>query len=331
MVIVDPLSTGGRLAAMAASRGYEVVRLMSQAFPEELLAMLPAGCEQLQYAATLQYCEEDPARTVAQLRALPYHILGVLIGCESGVECFDVITEALGGFPTNGVERSLMRRDKYPMGEAVRAAGLRAVKQQLCTSWQEAELFVQQELGVRDEDDGNWCVLKPCKSAGTDGVFMCKSLAESRQRFGEIFGHCNVFGERNASVLVQELMKGVEFVVDSVSVEGVHKCTAIWVYDKRPCNDAQFVYYGIKLYQTADGGREDALVRYVFAVLDALGVRHGPSHAEVMWLEKEDEPCLVEVGCRPHGGEGTFVDMVTPTIGYSKLDVMLDAIDKPYR
>lgn len=25
---------------------------------------------------------------------------------------------------------------------------------------------------------------------------------------------------------------------------------------------------------------------------------HGPSHAEVMWLENEDAPCLVEIGCR---------------------------------
>jgi hypothetical protein len=31
---------------------------------------------------------------------------------------------------------------------------------------------------------------------------------------------------------------------------------------------------------------------------DALGVVHGPSHAEVMWLRHEDAPCLVEVGCR---------------------------------
>ena len=66
-------------------------------------------------------------------------------------------------------------------------------------------------------------------------------------------------------------------------------------------------------------------------MLDALAVRHGPSHAEVMWLDGEDAPCLVEVGCRPHGGEGTFVDMVEPTIGYSKLSVMLDAVEKPYR
>ena len=116
-----------------------------------------------------------------------------------------------------------------------------------------------------------------------------------------------------------------------MSHESEHKCVAIWEYDKQPANGAQFVYYGMRLYQSDGGAREDALVRYVFSVLDALFVRHGPSHAEVMWLAGEQAPCLVEVGCRPHGGEGTFHDLVETPIGYSKLSVMLDAIEKPYR
>lgn len=28
-----------------------------------------------------------------------------------------------------------------------------------------------------------------------------------------------------------------------------------------------------------------------------------------MWLDEEDQPCLVEVGARPHGGEGTFTEL----------------------
>ena len=71
------------------------------------------------------------------------------------------------------------------------------------------------------------------------------------------------------------------------------------------------------LYQSEDGAREEGLVSYTHQVLDALGCRHGPSHAEVMWLDGEDAPCLVEVGCRPHGGEGTFVDLVNQILGFS--------------
>lgn len=46
---------------------------------------------------------------------------------------------------------------------------------------------------------------------------------------------------------------------------------------------------------------EKRLAEYTFGCLDALGIRNGPSHAEVMWLDDENAPCLVEVGARPHG------------------------------
>ncbi|CAK0817426.1 unnamed protein product [Prorocentrum cordatum] len=236
------------------------------------------------------------------------------------------------GFPTNGAASSPARRDKYLMGECVRRAGLRAVKQQECRVWRgDAANFVS-ELGVREDDPaGPWCVLKPTKSAGTDGVFISKTVKDARECFDKILGAANVFGESNQTVLVQEFLKGTEYVIDSVSLEGQHKCVAIWEYDKRPCNGAQFVYFGMRLYQSADGARERTMVDYVHKVIDALGVRHGPTHAEVMWLDGEGAPCLVEVGCRPHGGEGTFVDLVEPVIGYSKISVMLDAFDKAYR
>ncbi|KAJ8599403.1 hypothetical protein CTAYLR_009705 [Chrysophaeum taylorii] len=322
IVIVDPLSSGALLAAMAAERGLGLVRVLSKAFPEEFMRIVPTGCSgTLEWLATLEFDDQSPEATARAISDLEFaHVAGVAVGCESGVECYDMLTELLEGFPSNGSAQSLTRRDKYPMGEAVRAAGLRACEQKLCATWDQAETFI----------DG-WCVLKPCKSAGTDGVYIAKNHEEARRRFNQILGQENIFGETNDAVLVQEFLRGTEFVVDSVSIEGVHKCTAIWVYDKRPCNGAQFVYHSMSLFQTPSGEREEKLVAYVHAVLDALGVRYGPSHAEVMW--QHDGPCLVEVGCRPHGGEGTFVGMIEKVIGkgFDQLSVMLDAIEKPYR
>ena len=226
VVIVDPLSTGATLAAMAADRGFLIVRVLSQAFPDEIASCLPDGLT-LHWHASLEYDAENPSRTVEALRSLDAHVLGVLVGCESGVECHDALTSALRGHPSNGPERSLARRDKHPMGECVRNAGLRAVRQELCGKWDAARVFCE-ALGVNDTESSAWCVLKPCKSAGTDGVYIAKSLQECQQRFSEILGTETVFGESNDAVLVQEFMKGTEYVVDHVSVEGVHKCVAIW-------------------------------------------------------------------------------------------------------
>lgn len=73
------------------------------------------------------------------------------------------------------------------------------------------------------------------------------------------------------------------------------------------------------------------MANYIFKVLDALGVKHGPCHSEVMWLDHEQAPCLVETGARPHGGEGTFVQIANPCNGYNQLGVMVDAIEDPRR
>jgi hypothetical protein len=69
-------------------------------------------------------------QTIASLRALPFELLAVIAGTETGVELGDRLSHRLG-LRTNGEELSTARRNKFLMGEAVRAAGLRAVKQKV--------------------------------------------------------------------------------------------------------------------------------------------------------------------------------------------------------
>ena len=135
-----------------------------------------------------------------------------------------------------------------------------------------------------------------------------------------ISGKRNGLGLINDGALVQEFLAGKEYVVDKVSMDGEHKLTAIWQYDKRPCNGANFVYFGMKL-MSAESAMAQALVAYSSQVLDALGIRQGPSHMEVMWIGTPDDgyPCLVEVGSRCHGGEGTWLAVAQECIGYTQV------------
>ena len=54
---------------------------------------------------------------------------------------------------------------------------------------------------------------------------------------------------------------------------------AIWEYDKRSVNGANFVYFGMKLL-SGDTPRAKALIEYGHKVVAALGIVHGPSHME---------------------------------------------------
>ena len=81
-----------------------------------------------------------------------------------------------------------------------------------------------------------------------------------------------------------------------VSRDGVHKVVAIWAYDRRPVNGAGFVCFGQRLLTMQDDIHCEELVAYQKKVVDALGIRNGPTHGEVKWFK--GEPVLVEVGAR---------------------------------
>lgn len=327
IAVVDPISTGAVLAFLAHQRGYKVVAVFSDGIADELKSYVPQWCVDggLSFDATIQDKGDVPA-TLARLRKLEQlDLQAVLVGCESGVELADSLLSGLG-MRCNDLALSHARRDKWQMGEKIRAAGLRAVKQSLLHKWEEVAPFV---ADVRKASGSMKVVLKPTRSAGTDQVYFASSLEEAHDAFDDILGSTNVFGETNDGVLIQEFLAGKEYVVDCVSHKGQHKVMAIWLYDKRRTNGSSFCYYGLRLFQTPDGRLEQRLADYTFSCLDALGIADGPSHAEVMWLDKEDRPCLVEVGARPHGGEGTFVSLTEAPIGYNQLSVSLDLVDDP--
>jgi len=108
-----------------------------------------------------------------------------------------------------------------------------------------------------------------------------------------------------------------------VSVDGVHKTVMIWVYDKRAVNGAAFVYHGM-IPVPSDSEEARVLIPYVRGVLDALQIRNGPTHGEVMMTA--DGPCLVEMNCRAHGGDGTWSPLAKALTGsYSQVDVTVDS------
>merc|ERR1740121_3018203 len=101
----------------------------------------------------------------------------------------------------------------------------------------------------------------------------------------------------------------------------------VWVYDKRPANGGDFVYYGM-LPVEADSEIAQQLIPYVRGVLDALQIKNGPTHGEVMMTPTG--PCLVEMNCRSHGGEGTWTPLASAlTGGYTQVSATLDAFLEP--
>lgn len=216
------------------------------------------------------------------------------------------------------------------------------MKQARCTNIEEMTSFLETLRRPGTGADLK-CVVKPVQSAGTDDVFLCQSMDEAIIAFEKIYGTVNGIGLHNDCVLVQEFLVGKEYVVDKVSRDGVHKLVAIWEYDKRKVNGANFVYFGMRL-KNPNTEMARVMSAYADQVLDAVGIQHGPSHMEVMLNTYTDDngkvvydPCLVEVGARCQGGEGTWLPVSVECVGYNQVTItvdtyldgkMFDSIDK---
>ena len=300
IIVVDPFSTGAHLALAVVEAGYKCGNLLST-WNSPVASLVQEGLVMPEFAITIQHNSEDfddnmaINETVNNIKALPFPIIAVIAGAETGVSLADAVSDRLK-LRSNGEESSLLRRNKYAMGEAIRQAGLRAVKQKLCTSLEEVENFIATL-------DGSTIVLKPVQSAGSDDVFMCENFEEAATAFSRIYLKINGLGMRNDSVLVQEFLSGKEYVIDQVSKDGIHKLCALWEYDKRQVNGAAFVYHGSKLLDPSNSVGQE-LIAYASNVLDALSISHGPSHMECIFTNTG--PCLVEVGSRCQGGNLSF-------------------------
>ena len=91
----------------------------------------------------------------------------------------------------------------------------------------------------------------------------------------------------------------------------------VWVYDKRPTNGGEFVYYNMLPVESSDPVAQ-ILIEYTRGVIDSLDIKHGPTHAEVM-LTSDGTPCLVEMNCRAHGWDGAWAPLERALIGFSQV------------
>jgi len=313
-VVIDPYSTGCCVAQEIQKRGYLLVAVWTTGFSEEMKTHVPARCGRMDYFAEIDQAETlEDTKTRLETATKGHEIFCCFAGGEAGVDFADALSEYLG-LRTNGTEIE-NRRDKYVQQELIRQAGLRAVRQAGGTRFSEVESFLTTESYP--------VVLKPTESAGSDGVKLCHTFRDAQEHFETLMNSQMVNGGDCPSVLCQEFLKGDEYVVDHVSRDGVHKTVMIWVYDKRKANGGDFVYFGMK---PVDPSTEVSkiLINYTRRTLDVLGIKNGPTHSEIMMTS--EGPCLVEVNCRAHGGNGSWAPLASAlTGGYSQVEVTADA------
>jgi hypothetical protein len=258
-------------------------------------------------------------------------IVGIYCESDSGLEDAEKLGVALGLYPKCHDGVSNARRDKYLMNNVVsEVGGLDVVKQKSCCTIEEAEAFaIKLGLGENEHDNGCRVVVKPIRGVASDDVHLCSDLPALRNAFRKIL-NSPIFGSskeaKHEQALVQEFAVGIEYAVDVVCRNGERKVAALWRYDKRAVNGAPFVYFSTELVSISEEGVEHEVCKYVFKALDALGVRWGLSHVEVIVGSTSTgmmQIRLVEVNCRQHNTD--FMPLTNACMGYNALDMVLAA------
>lgn len=278
IALVNPVSTGTELSAAFREEGAPCVHV----YTEDQRAAHAADSS----APRLMH-HGDPERTAQHLSRMG--VRTVVPASEYGVTLADELAELLGS-PHQLPELRAARRDKFLMAEALRAAGLPHARSVTVTD--EAEL--ERVLAGWDHYP---LVVKPLDSAGSDGCTVCPDRSAALTAFREVTGARNLMGATNDRVLVQECLEGTQYIVNTVSLGGRHLLTELYGERIDRIDGAPVLRHAVS--RTEAAGEERALVDYVLACLDTLGVREGAAHTEVMLTARG--PRLVEVNSRIMG------------------------------
>ncbi|MET9856941.1 ATP-grasp domain-containing protein [Streptomyces sp. NPDC006450] len=312
IVMVDAYAAARSLVLEFLKQGCSIVRVQST--PEVPFVYLAAPYVPDDFIADIVH-EGDLAATADAVAA--FSPIAVISGGEVGVELADLLAQRLG-LPGNGTALSAARRDKHVMVETVRAAGLRAARQLRATDADELAAW-HRELGGR-------VVVKPPRSAGSQGVSFCDSPEESVAAFLSLADADDVFSQPNNGAVAQEYLPGAEYMVNTVSRDGRHHLCDVWRTTRVSANGVVDLCDALLLIDSGERVVEP-LREYAFQVLDALGIQHGPAHVEVRMTPSG--PCLVEVGARIAGGG--IPAGASLGIGASQLEWTVDAYLRPER
>jgi hypothetical protein len=191
------------------------------------------------------------------------------------------------GLPGNPPDAAAASRNKLATRRAFKAAGLP-------TPWFQPVPVDRDayELSLYADYPA---VIKPLALSGSRGVMRVDDAAgfiTAFERLRRLLDAADVKGERDAAhqmTMIESFIPGAEFAVEGVLQHGEFRVLAI--FDKPDPLDGPF--FEETIYLTPSRASHDTQERIVAAVRDAiaaLGLRHGPVHAE----------CRVDVG-RPEG------------------------------
>jgi biotin carboxylase len=171
--------------------------------------------------------------------------------------------------------------DKDAMRTWLREKGIDGASAARVEDLDELRDFVQQH--------GLPCIVKPVSSSSSAGVSKITSEADLERAFHRA-------SSSGTGVLVEEFFDGLQFSVEAFSESGEHEVIGVTRKYSDPLN---FVELGHVSPADLSGEERQGIEAYVKQILEAIGVRNGPTHTEVVLTTKG--PRVIETHVRMGG------------------------------
>jgi hypothetical protein len=282
-------------------------------------------------------------------------VTGVVPGCEDGVWLADELCRLLG-LPGNPSDSTASRTSKSAQAATLLAAGVTA-PQTVAARTLTAAFATVDELG------GYPVVAKPDASAGNDGVRIARNSGVLTDAWEQAADRINALGNFNHGLLIQQHLAGRalagalsacpggpgrptwQYTVNTVSAarpDGtpVHYVTDAWL-DRRCELSSGHSVYDLQILLAGDDPVTELIGRYALTVLDALKIRGGAAHLELMLVPATEPdrfsvrdgrggwltPMPIEAGARLGG-------MISPSamraaLGASQVTILAESLAAP--
>ena len=238
---------------------------------------------------------EDPegaARTIAEQKSID----GIVALGDRPAYLAALAAERLR-VPYNSPDSTLACRDKFLAHERFRAAGLPV------PGFFRIPLTEDPEAAAGEARFP--CVLKPLGLSASRGVIRADSPTEFVRAFRRIqalLDHPDIarlHDDQNRFLQVEDFIPGREFALEGILTHGRLRTLAL--FDKPDPLDGPYFEETIYVTPSREGrGTQDAIIAATERAIEALGLTHGPIHAEMR--VNEHGVWMLEVAARPIGG-----------------------------
>lgn len=233
---------------------------------------------------------ETAAQQVADYVAA--HPAEAILAVDDGATMVAALAAARAGLPHNDPLSALAARDKFEMRERLAAAGVPVPRFTPYPLSSDPKAFVT-EIPFP-------CVVKPTRLSGSRGVIRADSPAEFIAAFTRTQQMLLGEGSDPAScLLVEEYIPGIEVALEGLLTDGELRVLAL--FDKPDPLDGPF--FEETIYVTPSrlpAETQAAIAARTTEAAAALGLRHGPIHAELRVNERDVWP--IELAGRSIGG-----------------------------